>query len=264
MIRLANDNVTALIDPSNGGRLHSLIAGGKEFIADVTDDIGEESESWYGGSFPLAPWAGRIPDGIIDFGGERHQLATGNGNYATHGLVSNREWVVDKNNSTSATISLHSDSSPWEFTVRQQFELSDDRLTVALSLTALTPMPCALGFHPWFVREEDGSLPQVEFVARSRIVSASGISEDDVYSDDLGSVPRDDLFVGVQRPPVIRWRDGRTLEIISDAPIWVVYERHPGGFCIEPWTATPHAFSIGADKLDAGETRTVHCEFAWN
>lgn len=264
MIVLSRDGVDAEIDPIAGGRLRRLTVRGRDVIADFRDDIGDEHEHWYGGSFPLAPWAGRVPAQIRWNGGEV-ALPTDAGGSAVHGWAADVGWRVLSSDPHSAVLStVLDDRSPWRAELTQTFVLEPHRLTITLALVAESAMPCVLGFHPWFPREANGELPTIEFEARARVLPASSLDGSDVETAEPADLPRDDLYRDVVRPPRVLWRDGTTLTLHSDAPIWVVYERHPAGFCIEPWTGTPQDAATGASRVEAGATEQLTFALDWS
>ena len=53
-----------------GGRLGSLRVGATDLVVTSTPD--DRSHLW--GSFPMAPWAGRVRHGVFEFDGQRQQL----------------------------------------------------------------------------------------------------------------------------------------------------------------------------------------------
>src|SRR5207342_2659303 len=68
-IDLASGDASLTVDVERGGRLRSLRIAGEELLVQP-DDPTDRSIRW--GSFPMAPWAGRLRDAILDWEGERH------------------------------------------------------------------------------------------------------------------------------------------------------------------------------------------------
>ena len=62
----------------------------------------------------------------------------------------------------------------------------------------------------------------------------------------VAPVPRpwDDAFVGMRRPPMLRWPGLLELEIGSTAGVWVVFDERDDGVCVEPQTAPPDALNV--------------------
>ena len=69
MIALSSGNVEVVIDAEHGARLSSVRFGGTELLVQRTDG---DSFSW--GCYPMAPWAGRIRNGIFEHQGSSVQL----------------------------------------------------------------------------------------------------------------------------------------------------------------------------------------------
>ncbi len=145
--------VSATVDLVAGGRVASLVVDGHELLRTT----GDGPISW--GSFPMAPFAGRIRDGILAFDGATYQLPLGLPPHAIHGTVHERVWAL-VGESTIAT-----DLGPdWPFRGRavQRFELGADHLTCRLELHADEPMPASIGWHPYFLRRLDGVADELE------------------------------------------------------------------------------------------------------
>ena len=136
------------VSPSLGGRMTSLVVGGHELL--VTE--GPSTIRW--GSYPMAPFAGRIREGRFSFDGRAYQLPINLPPHAIHGTVFERAWtVVDPQ---TLAIDLGPD---WPFAGRvvQRFDLHADGLSVSLSLEADVSMPGSIGWHPWFRRTLRGT-----------------------------------------------------------------------------------------------------------
>jgi len=85
-LRLSAPGVEAVVDLEAGGRLASLVIDGRELLRTA----GDGPLSW--GSFPMAPYAGRIRDATFTFGGRRRRLPARLPPDALHGTVLDRRW----------------------------------------------------------------------------------------------------------------------------------------------------------------------------
>ena len=85
---LRADTTVLTVSPAEGGRMTSLIVDGHELL--VTE--GDGPIRW--GSYPMAPWAGRIRDGRFTFRGRAHELPPNLPPHAIHGTVFERPWTV--------------------------------------------------------------------------------------------------------------------------------------------------------------------------
>ncbi|HEX8025738.1 MAG TPA: hypothetical protein VF484_06015, partial [Candidatus Limnocylindrales bacterium] len=89
--RLVADDVTVIVDPEHGGRLASLVVGGRERLIGPPDPA-DGSVRW--GSFLMAPWPGRLASGRLRWRGRTIQLERTFGRHAIHGLVHGRPGTV--------------------------------------------------------------------------------------------------------------------------------------------------------------------------
>ena len=102
-MELTSARATATID-LQGGRLASLVVDGLELL--VTE--GEKPTRW--GSFPMVPWAGRLPFGLLRFDGEEHTFPITSAPHANHGTAMHSMWIE----SGPDTIETPLDE-PWPF-----------------------------------------------------------------------------------------------------------------------------------------------------
>jgi|GEM_PF-41207 Galactose mutarotase and related enzymes len=265
-LRLDAPGVHVVIDLVHGGRLASFVVDGRELL--VTEGFGPIA--W--GSFPMAPFAGRVRDGVFTFRGRRWRLAVEMPPHAIHGTVLDRPWrVLDER--TIAT-----ELGPgWPFAGRvvQHFELQAGSLSFRLEVHADEPMPASVGWHPWFLRQP---------VAASGTGSASpGAPTEPVELDlDAGAMyrrdadgmtmtdriapvpgPWDECFTDLRRPPVLRWPGFLELTIQSDCRDWVVYTVPTEALCVEPQTAPPDALNTGPAIVEPGRPLIAEMTWAW-
>lgn len=216
------------------------------------------------GSYPMVPWAGRVADGRFTFAGEAHQLPRNLPPHSAHGTGFVSPWeVVD-----DRTIGLDL-GPPWPFGGRaeQRFELTDEALTIVLTVTAELDMPLLVGWHPWFNRHlggPDGRPVEVElgFAARS-------MYELDDRAIPTGRLveptprPWDNCFTDVEAGPSLRWPGLVELTLTSSCDHWVVYDRPAHAICVEPQTAAPDAFNRDPLVVAAGTSREEWFRLAW-
>jgi aldose 1-epimerase len=107
------------VDVECGGRLAQITVRGRPLLIDppsVADnpaaDRDATSTGW--GSYPMAPWAGRVRHGEFRFLGVHHHLdlnhqdgtdGDGNRRHAIHGTVFSQPWTVESHHDTSITMS---------------------------------------------------------------------------------------------------------------------------------------------------------------
>ena len=269
MIRLSAGLASLLVDTDQGGRIASFVVAGRELL--VTSGFGPFG--W--GSFPMAPFAGRLRNARLAFDGRTYELPANEAPHALHGLVAERPWETLDQDAATVTIGCEL-GPPWPFggRVRQRFALAADSLDVTMELEADEPQPAVIGWHPWFRRRVaaaggplDGAGDEGEEIeldiepgAMYRL-DAAGIPTGEL----VDPVPRpwDDCFVGLARPPVVRWPGVLSLAIDSSADAWVVYDRQIDGICIEPQTGPPDEPNFAPRIVVPGDPLRIAMTWRW-
>lgn len=282
MIELANGPARLVIDLEHGGRLASLRTGDRELL--VPDVEGDDSIRW--GCYLMAPWPGRLRDGLLDWEGQRHQLRQTLGRHAIHGVVHDRPWTVERATATDAELSCELEPAGWPLggTARQRLHLDAAGLTLEAEIVADAreglSMPAALGWHPWFRRAEgevrirldaETVLVTRELIPTGERTAVRGMT--DLRSGPpLGRRRLDHAYVDARSPVVIRW-PGFELEVGFDPPLTtVVVHTPPRGLCVEPQTAWPNAFDsalrsvpgTGLARLEPGERLKATMRLRWH
>jgi galactose mutarotase-like enzyme len=249
-----------VIDPDEGARLASVVVGADELIWDHRPD---GPIRW--GSYPMAPWAGRVRRGRFAFEGRTYDLPLGMPPHAIHGVAYDRPWEIAAADARSATFRIALDRR-WPFGghVRQALELTEDGLATTLTLEADEPMPATIGWHPWFRRRLASGGPEAElrFAAREMLVrDADGMPSGERRPP--GPRPWDDAFTGVDQDPSITWPGRLRLTISSTCRWWVVYTEPEHALCVEPQSGPPDALNTGAEIVRPGHPLTHRMDWAW-
>jgi aldose 1-epimerase len=249
ILTLTTRDVMVTIHPEAGCRIGQIVVAGQPLLVDVPES--RHSMTW--GSFPMAPWAGRIGNGRFTYGGTDRTLEInhhdGDGPeraHAIHGLVFDRPWPdVHIVSDTSCTSTREFD---WEFggSVTQTFDLSPDRVEVTLTIESTgRDLPAELGWHPWF-RKPD----RLEF-------SPTAMYERNEFGIPTGALveptdgPWDDCFVNTE--PVVLHYDRAVAPAVrlgSDCDHWVVYDMPTDSTCVEPQSGPPDAFNLRPHVVD--------------
>jgi len=248
--------VRAVVLPADGGRLGSLVIDGRELLVTRNPD---GPITW--GSYPMAPWAGRIRHGELGFRGATYRLHLGMPPHAIHGVVFDRPWDV----TGPATIAIDLDGRwPFRGRVTQRFSLDADGFEVSMTLEADEPMPAVLGWHPWFRRvlAEGDPAAVLAFRADAMLVrDAEGIPTGDQVSPPPG--PWDDAFTGIRERPVIEWPGRLRLEISSTCPWLVVYTMPEHAICVEPESGPPNGPNTAPEVVEPGTPLTHSMRWQW-
>lgn len=245
LVQLQAGEAFAVVDTPEGGRLASLVIGGHELLVRRGRDL------FHWGSFPMAPWVGRLRHGTFQFEGDVVRLPRNAEPHALHGLVTDRTWRVASADKGSVNLTIdvsrgHEDPWPWPFRVVQSVSLQPDRIDFSLELFSEQRMPADIGWHPWFVRDLSTADGQVSLQL--------DVDPGEVYLNDMDGLPSGELgappprpwdycFTGLTRAPIVRWPGLLELTIDSNCQHWVLYDVEPDGVCVEPWTGPPNSLN---------------------
>ncbi len=111
--------------------------------------------------YPLVPFSNRIAGGRLAFEGKAYRLPNNWPGVAhpLHGEGWAARWAVALDDGRSVELVHEHDGRtgwPFSYRARQRFALTEEALTVRLSIENLEvrPAPAGLGLHPFFVRDE--------------------------------------------------------------------------------------------------------------
>jgi aldose 1-epimerase len=258
VIELRNGSTTALVDDSKGGRLGSLVVAGRERLVTADRSPGNDL-GW--GSYPMAPWAGRVRRGRFTFEGTVYDLPLRMPPHAIHGTVCEAPWTVTASSRTE--VRMRCDLGPiwpWPGHAEQVIELQAGAVRCWLAVMSDGPsFPGQVGWHPWF--SDGGKPPVLHFSAQAMYVR-----DDDYMAIDTqvapGPHPWDDCFVGVLDAPILRYADGVSLQVSSDCDHWVVFEPEHGT-CVEPQSGPPDGFTIQPRVVTPADPLSRTMVVAW-
>jgi aldose 1-epimerase len=107
-------------------------------------------------SFPLVPYVNRIRGGTFTFRGREIRLSPNMPADPSplHGQGWLNPWQVENADAATATLGYRhgADEWPWDYEARQEFSLDERGLSLRMTCrnSSKDPMPCGLGFHPYF------------------------------------------------------------------------------------------------------------------
>lgn len=251
VLELTAEGVRAQVDPTEGGRLASLVVHDRELL--VGRAPGRGPLLW--GAFPMVPWAGRMRHGRFTFAGDVYQMPVNHGLHAIHGLGFDRSWTVADDG--SLTLEL---GPPWPFGGHavHRLALSATSLTCTLEVHAdRRPMPAQVGWHPWWVKPAALELsPGAMYTT-----DAEGITTAEVTEPRPG--PWDDWFRDLAEPPVMVW-DGASVTIESSCDHWVVFDRLEIATCVEPQTGPPDGFTLAPHVVEPEHPLVATMTLRWD
>jgi aldose 1-epimerase len=238
VVYLENDSINLSIDLENGARLTSVRWRNLEFCLSKRDN----PLGW--GWFSMAPFAGRIRNGIIrDSRGKTFQLPTkSHPPHAVIGFGATSRW--EDLGSGEQLLNL---PAPFEGAfVTQKFKLEDNSLSWSLNYQANgCDLPVTLGLHPWIARDIGfGPSAEINFKASKMFKRGS----DYLPTGELikpTPPPWDDTFTDLISNPEIIWPDRAKLQFHSNSPYFMLYSQDNEAICFEPVTAPPDAQNLG-------------------
>ena len=153
----------------------------------VTTSSWVGASQWFSGS-TLFPWVNRLADGAWQLTARKLKAPINdNQNYcANHGLVFDRDFriVARTDNAITFAITLEpSDAYPAALNLTVTYTLTDTGLTVTYEASnpGHTPMPFAIGGHPYLLADQDSVL---EFEAHGRVEVDERLLPTDISSID--------------------------------------------------------------------------------
>ena len=156
-ITISKGKAELAIRPDLGGGVSRFNIAG----FDVLRPAAPETDDVLGlGSFPLVPVVNRIPDGAFQFMDHAIKLppnTVGEPDYL-HGDGWQSTWDIAQWTDDQVTLHYRHPRSlwPWTYWAEQRFDIREDgcRFTLRVHNLDQKPMPCGLGFHPYFVKTE--------------------------------------------------------------------------------------------------------------
>ena len=258
MIELRSGEVVLKVDPTDGGRIVSLIVGGVERIL---------PKAWarattppiYWGCYPMVPWPGRLAEGRIPTDDGEVRLEPNLPPAAIHGLGFDKPWDVVERTATAVTMACDMRGLGWPFggRARQTLRIGSSSLDLELEVGEYKrPGPAGLGWHPWFARPRVGDL-------------AVRLDASEVLVVDADLVPTG--AVRATSPALVRWPDLDLAIEFGDSLNTVVIHTPSEGVCVEPQTMWPNApllaargiTGTGLRVLEPGESLRASERWTW-
>jgi aldose 1-epimerase len=279
IVRLGDEIDGLAVDTSAGGRISSLILNGRERILGDNAAGVDPCIGW--GCYLMAPFVGRVKDGIVEWSGRTHQLRLNDGRHSIHGAALDAEWSVVDATGSSLKMTCRFDESRWPFqgSMTQWIGISRGRLTLRAEIRAEEPMPASIGWHPWFrssgaplkvgVRS-DAVLQLADLIPTGELLPVDSRTDLRAMPDVTGRA-LDDVYTAVRSPVSVCWPD-LELAITFDDPIGVfVVCTRPEAAAVEPMTAWPDSIRLssaghsatGLVSLAAGEKLAAATQWSW-
>jgi galactose mutarotase-like enzyme len=253
-----------VIAPARGGMATRFDVGGSAVLFLDEATLTDPTKNVRGGNPVLFPSPGPLA-------GDRFTRDGRTGSMKQHGFARLRAWTPRAASAADVTLELVSDDAtraqfPWDFLAQLRYALAGTTLTVETRIEnrSATPMPFALGFHPYFaVPDGDKARARIETDATRAFDNVTKAVRDLGGPIDLTQKEVDLHLINhtAQRATLHRG-DGSRVVVSGDADFrrWVVWTLAGKDFvCLEPWTAPADALNSGEGLLTLapGEARTL-------
>jgi aldose 1-epimerase len=228
------------VHPELGGRVGSIRVDGRELL--VAGDASSHPMLW--GSFPMAPWAGRVRHGRFDFDGSPVQLPLDLPPHAIHGSTYRTSWATVALTEHRVVLECPLE---WEFggTAQQVIEVAPASVTCELAVApGARAMPGEVGWHPWFLLPTTLEVHPQAMYHRD----ADGIPDGTLVEPPPG--PWDDCFV--HPGPIVLVYPTHTVTVTSDCEDVVLYTHPDHAVCVEPQSGPPDAFTLRPRRIEPG------------
>lgn len=291
MLKLTSGALDLTLAPETGGSIARFVArhetGTQELLRPLPAEVTKPTPLDMA-CYPLVPFSGRITDAHFHYGGHDVRLPPDEicVPHAIHGRGWRTEWKVAESSEARALLRFAHEAGdpawpwPWSFEASQLFELSEDGLTLTMTLAnrAREEMPGGLGLHPFFEARSKARLgTHLPFVWES---GPDGIPLGLAPAPEkwrfeggrpMKDVEVDHCFSGSEGRFAIGW-EGRPFAVRMEAegaPHAIVYApRGEDFFCAEPVSHVPDALNrpegpdvTGLRALAPGESMTLRCRF---
>lgn len=221
IVTLKNAHLRLRVVPSNGGGILDLVTRDGRIILDGPG--GPEGPPQGLGCFPMTPFCGRLPGGLVDPSGSATTALDPNlpqGGIA-HGVGWLRRWrVVGQRSGALVLAHMHAGRAgvwPWRYECRQHIGLRGNSATLTLITRNVddAPMPCASGFHPYVARSSEASL----FVDGTRLAALE-------QGEGQPATGRDLWLAGASRQT----------RLTASTNAWMIYRpTDRSAVCLEPY-----------------------------
>ncbi|WP_024802223.1 aldose epimerase [Nocardia sp. BMG51109] len=219
------------------------------------------------GSFPMAPWCGRMRDGAFEWDGRTRQLPRNAEPHAIHGTVRDHRWNVVRR-SESEVVLAQELRDPWPFAGRvvQSFALGEESAAFRMSVEAAAEsFPAQAGWHPWFNRRlsVDGKPVELDFAAAWQEERGPDYLPDGNRIDPLPG-PWDDCFGMPEGVRVtLTWPGAFELTVGSPLHWVVVYDRPAETVCVEPQSGPPNGLNTRPRAVTPEDPLIAEMTWRW-
>lgn len=282
LISLSSGDFSAAVSPVAGGSLLYWRRGDEDLTRPALSGAVERKAADETSMFPLVPYSNRIRGGYFIYWGIKRNVPKNHPVVADplHGEGWQKQWDVVRSSPDSVVLAFEHDGKsgfPFAYEAEQSFTLKDNQLIVSLSLTNKggIPMPCGLGWHPFFPKDDD---TVVTFKTKNVWAHESAPPRERPMKTPpewqfekglkISELELDTCFGGFAGKAELVWPSrNRKISMTAYSDFGHVVVWSPTGenfFCVEPVTNATDAFNLasrgvagtGIKTLDPDETLT--------
>lgn len=263
-LRLTAGDARVVVDDVAGARVVSWRVGDLELLGAGDDHVAATPTG--SGMFVMAPWAGRLRDSTLRYGGRAYPLPVDGSGWALHGTVLAAPWTVDVEEPDRVELSVPlTDPWPWPGTVRATWTLRADRLEARLVVeAAAVAFPASAGWHPWFRRRlARGGEVLVDLPGSTMLERGSDHLPTGRVLDPRPPGPYDDTFPLPAGAAGLLWPGALRLQCRSDCRYAVLFDEPAGALCLEPQTAAPDGLNTAPDLVFPDRPLVARSVWSW-
>lgn len=257
-----------VVAPQRGAIVTSFRVAGRELLYMNDATLCDSSQNVRGGIPILFPSPGKLVNDTLSWGGR-----TGT-DVKQHGFGRILDWNVVDTPPGALLLEIQNNAwtmprYPWQFRALLEYRLELHRLSIHFRMENhdTTPLPFALGFHPYFYVKDVLDKAKVRIPTNAtqawdnvqkQVVPFQGFElcqpEVDLHLLDHGASQ-----CSLQLP------DGARVEMqgSDELKIWVVWTLEKKDFvCLEPWSAHPDALNTGENVIavQPGAAHELHLD----
>ena len=242
------------IAPSRGGLVKRFHVRGRDvlFLDDAT--YADKQKNVRGGIPILFPSPGRLDHDEFAIDGAK-------GKQPQHGFLRNKEFRVVEFDADDGAVRLMADwqrsvAFPWAGKIMMRVLLRDALLRIEMMITNRedTPMPFALGFHPYFAVPD--AQKNLFSVAHHAEQAMDNVQKRVVKVDKNIDFTQEEIDLHLIDHPsssMSMFMKDKLLATVrgsEDFGVWVLWSKRGKDYvCVEPWTAPANALNTGERVL---------------
>ncbi len=278
VLSLSSGDFSAAVSPAAGASLLYWRQGNEDLTRPALNGAAERRAADETSMFPLVPYSNRIRGGYFIYWGIKRMVPKNHPVVADplHGEGWQRQWDVIRSSTDSASLAFEHNGKngfPFAYEAEQVFTLKDNQLIVSLTLTNKggIPMPCGLGWHPFFPKDADTI---VRFKTKNVWAHESApprerpMKTPPEWQFDKGlkisELELDTCFGGFDGKAELIWPSrGRKINITAYSDFGHVVIWSPAGenfFCVEPVTNATDAFNLASRGVAGTGIKTLDPE----